>query len=189
MILCNAWKLDDKELVMTKLKIFQNALVGILVLIAVVVSCSSQTYAQGAKKLARGKICSDPNVPCKTTGTFDPNDLPFQIPANANIWESVDFYAVILKSVKSPDDNCDTFVPEDARLEAQGLFSRMKVFSSRCTMGGSLYYSNVAPNVQFMAVYAGATKAQADRMLATVKETGKFPGANIRRMRVGFNGT
>jgi hypothetical protein len=40
-----------------------------------------------------------------------------------------------------------------------------------------------------MAVYAGATLADANRMLAMVQATGKFPAANIRRMRAGFNGT
>jgi hypothetical protein len=40
-----------------------------------------------------------------------------------------------------------------------------------------------------MAVYAGATPSEAKRILATIKATGKFPGANIRRMRTGFNGT
>jgi hypothetical protein len=40
-----------------------------------------------------------------------------------------------------------------------------------------------------MAVYAGATLAEAKRVLAAVNATGKFPGANIRRIRTGFNGT
>jgi hypothetical protein len=40
-----------------------------------------------------------------------------------------------------------------------------------------------------MAVYAGITQAEANRMLAKVKATGKFPGANIRRMRAVMNGT
>jgi hypothetical protein len=40
-----------------------------------------------------------------------------------------------------------------------------------------------------MAIYAGTTIADANRMLAAVKATGKFPGANIRRMRTSFNGT
>lgn len=174
---------------MTKLKIIRSAMIGVLVLTTFGVLYSAQVYAQGAKKSPGGKICSDPTVPCKTTGTFDPNDLAFQIPANKVIWESELFYAVILQSVASPDDNCDTFVPEADRLEAQTLFPKMKVFTSRCTMGGSLFYTNIAPKQQFMAVYAGATKAQADQMLATVKATGKYSGANIRRMRVGFNGT
>lgn len=174
---------------MIRRQILRIALLGIFALSTFGLSNSSLVYAQGGKKPQGAKVCGDPTVPCKTTGTFDANDLAFQIPANANIWESVDFYAIILKSVSSPDDNCDTFVPEVERLEAQSLFPKMKVFSSRCTMGGGLYYTNVTPNYQFMAVYAGATKAQADRKLVTVKATGKFPGANIRKMRVGFNGT
>jgi hypothetical protein len=40
-----------------------------------------------------------------------------------------------------------------------------------------------------MGVYAGMTLADANRMLASVKATGKFPGANIRRLRAAFNGT
>jgi hypothetical protein len=40
-----------------------------------------------------------------------------------------------------------------------------------------------------MAVYAGSTLAEAKRVLAAVKATGKFPGANLRRIRTGFNGT
>jgi hypothetical protein len=40
-----------------------------------------------------------------------------------------------------------------------------------------------------MAIYAGLTPAEANRMLAAVKATGKFPGANLRRMRATFNGT
>jgi hypothetical protein len=33
------------------------------------------------------------------------------------------------------------------------------------------------------------TPADANRMLATVKATGKFPGAYMRRMRAVINGT
>jgi hypothetical protein len=39
-----------------------------------------------------------------------------------------------------------------------------------------------------MAVYAGRTRAEANAMLARVKATGKFDGANLRRMSIGFNG-
>jgi endonuclease V-like protein UPF0215 family len=54
---------------------------------------------------------------------------------------------------------------------------------------GELFYTNVAENQRIMAVYAGATLAEAKRVLTAVKASGKFPGANIRRMRTGFNGT
>jgi hypothetical protein len=40
-----------------------------------------------------------------------------------------------------------------------------------------------------MAVYAGKTLVEAKKMLEAVKVTGKYSGANIRRMRTGFNGT
>ncbi|MDT7604021.1 MAG: hypothetical protein QOF61_2018, partial [Acidobacteriota bacterium] len=42
---------------------------------------------------------------------------------------------------------------------------------------------------RILAVYAGATRAEAERTLADVKATGKFPGANLRRMRAEINGT
>jgi pyruvate kinase len=40
-----------------------------------------------------------------------------------------------------------------------------------------------------MAVYAGTTLADANLMLAKVKAAGKYPSANVRRMRAAFNGT
>jgi hypothetical protein len=40
-----------------------------------------------------------------------------------------------------------------------------------------------------MAVYAGLTLAEANRMLANVQASNKFPGASIRRMRAVINGT
>ena len=91
--------------------------------------------------------------------------------------------------MQSPDDDCKIFVPEKERVAAQALSPDHKVFSSRCTEPGDLYYTNTSANAHFMAVYAGATLADANRMLAMVQATGKFPGANIRRMRAGFNGT
>jgi hypothetical protein len=113
-------------------------------------------------------VCGNPKVPCKTSATFEPNDLPFRLPANAVIYDTELFYAVMLKSVKSPDDNCDVFVPESERLAAQALFPDHKVFASRCTEPGHLYYTNTSANAHFMAVYAGTTLAEANRMLAAV---------------------
>jgi hypothetical protein len=174
---------------MTRHQILRTVLPGIFAFCVIGLATNGLVSAQRVKKQKSGRVCGDPTVACKTTSVFDANDLAFQIPANANIWESQNFYAIILKSVSSPDDNCETFVSEADRLEAQNLFPKNKVFTSRCTMGGSIYYTNVAPNQQFMAVYGGATKAQADKTLAVVKSTGKFPGANLRKMHVAFNGT
>ena len=137
----------------------------------------------------RAPICFDPTQACPSAAVFGPHDLPFRLPENAVIWESEEFYAVILKSVRAADEDCDTIVPESERLAAQKLFPRRKVFSSRCVEAGNLFYTNTAPGQRVMSVYAGATRAEGERTLAAVKATGKFPGANLRRMRAGFNGT
>jgi hypothetical protein len=145
--------------------------------------------AQKRKPARHPSICGDPTVPCKTAFTFEPNDLPFRLPESAVIYDTDLFYAIILKSMSVPEDNCDKFVPESDRLAAQALFPNHKVFSSRCVEPGQVSYSNTSSKAQFMAVYAGLTLADANRMLAAVKATGKFPGANIRRMRATINGT
>lgn len=158
------------------------------VLLSLTLFSFSDAQTRGKARTQKGKICGDPTAPCKTTATFDPNDLSFKVPANGAIWESESFYAIVLKSVKQ-DDNCEHFISEDARLEAQALFPKNKVFTSRCESGGMLYYTGVDNKYFFMAVYGGATRAEAARVLETVNATGKFPGANVRRMSMGFNGT
>lgn len=139
----------------------------------------------------KGAVCGDPTLTCKTgDATFQPHDLPFRLPPRAVIWESETFYAVILQSVKAADDDCEKFVPEDERLAVQALFPHNKVFTDRgCAEPGETYYTGTQPGARFMAVYAGRTRREADAMLARVKATGKFAGANLRRMSIGFNGT
>jgi hypothetical protein len=142
------------------------------------------------RRPTKGAICGDPTVACKTSYEFQPHDLPFRIPARAVIWESESLYAVILKSVKAADDDCQKFVPEDERQAAQALFPHNKVFSDRaCGDTGEPYYTGTQPGARFVAVYAGRTRAEAAKFLAQVQATGKFPGANLRRMSIGFNGT
>jgi len=126
---------------------------------------------------------------CKTSVTFRPNDLPFRVPANSVIIDTELFYAIILKSVPAKGDDCSVFVPETERLQTQALFPDRKVFASRCVDVENLFYTNVKPTFRIMAVYAGTTPAEAKRVLQSVKAMGKFPGANIRPMRTGFNGT
>ena len=137
----------------------------------------------------KGSICGNPTVACKTSVTFQPNDLPFRVPANSVIFDTELFYAIILKSVPSAEDDCSVFVPETERLEAQALFPDRKVFTSRCVEPGELFYTNIDSKHKIMAVYAGTTLADAKRALEAVKATGKFPGAYVKRMRTGFNGT
>jgi hypothetical protein len=111
------------------------------------------------------------------------------MPRNAVIYDTDLFYAVILKSVPSPADSCDNYIPEPDRIAAQVLFPNNKVFTSRCVEPGRVSYSNTSAKAQFMAVYAGLTQADANKMFALIKASGKFPGANIRRMRAMVNGT
>ena len=141
---------------------------------------------QRAKKAS---ICGNPTVACKTTATFQPNDLPFRLPKNSVIFDTELFYAIVLKSVAARDDDCNVFVSEAERLKTQALFPDRKVFTSRCADPENLFYTNVNPKFRIMAVYGGTTPVEAGRVLEAVKATGKFPGANLRRMRTGFNGT
>jgi len=161
----------------------------VLALATALSSFAGTTSVQKRRPARHGVICGNPNIPCRTSATFPPNDLPFRIPAKTNIYDTDLFYAVILKSVSVPDENCDTFIPESDRLAAQALFPEHKVFSSRCADPGGLSYTNTSPKARFIAVYAGMTLAEANKMLATVKATGKYPAASMRRMRAAFNGT
>jgi hypothetical protein len=148
--------------------------------------------AQNNRRTPRfAPVCGDPTARCRTSIEFQPYQLPFAVPPTGAIWESEQFYAVILKSVRdeSRDGNCDLFIPEADRTAAQALFPRQKVFTSRCMEPGDLFYTGVAEDARFMAVYAGRTRAEGQAMLARVKATGQFPGANLRRLRTGFNGT
>jgi hypothetical protein len=144
-----------------------------------------------ARRPQKGTVCGDPTLSCKTGDlTFEPHDLSFRVPGQAVIWESETFYAVILQSVKAADDDCQKFVPEDERQATQALFPHNKVFTDRgCGEPGQTYYTGTQPGARFMAIYAGRTRAEADALLAQVKATGKFAGANLRRMSIGFNGT
>ncbi len=147
--------------------------------------------AQRQSRPRLGAVCGDPTARCQTSVEFQPYQLPFRIPPKAVIWESEQFYAVILKSVRDESQygNCDLFIPEPERVAAQALFPRHKVFTSRCMEPGDLFYEGVADDTRFMAVYAGRTRAEGLAVLEKVKATGQFPGANLRRLRTGFNGT
>lgn len=163
--------------------------VKIILILFVLFTLSSVLIAQ---RRIIGSVCGDPTAKCRTASNFQPYELPFDHGGpNAIIAESKPFYAIILKSVKLPQDQtgCDDKFPEAERLEAQSLFAKNKVFAKRCDEPAQNYYTNVANNTTFLAVYAGQTLAQAKAFLKKVEATGKFSGATIRRMRAGINGT
>jgi hypothetical protein len=168
-----------------------NARRLLFVIVAIAMS-SVSAPAQSHARLRRAKasaICGNPQVHCRTSVDFEPYDLPFRVPKNSVIFDTELFYVVILKSVPVGDNDCDTFVPETERLATQALFPDHKVFTSRCVEAPYLFYSNISDKHRIMAVYAGTTLAESNRVLAAAKATGKFPGAHLRRMRTGFNGT
>jgi hypothetical protein len=158
-------------------------------LVSVILTSASTTMAQKRKPAKHPSVCGNPNLTCPSEIQFDPYALPFRFPKNGVIYETELFYAVILRSVSSAPDSCDNFIPEPERLATQILFTNNKVFTSRCVEPGQVSYTNTSSKAQFMAVYAGLTLAEANRMLATVQATKKFPGASIRRMRAVINGT
>lgn len=144
-------------------------------------------------KTKLGKICGNPQNKCRTNDDFfQEYEIPFEIPTNSNvvIVESEPFYAVVLKTVAANSEiNCESAISETERIEIQDLFPANKVFALKCSDAGNLYYTNIAGDVNFIAVYAGKTLTEAKKFLETIKATGKFKGANIRRTRAGFNGT
>src|SRR4051812_13454197 len=66
-------------------------------------------------------VCGDPTATCRTSGMFEPYNLQFMLASDAVIFDTEDFYAVILKSVRdvSKGNDCNVFIPESERLDAQ----------------------------------------------------------------------
>lgn len=131
---------------------------------------------------APGRVCPDPARPCPG---FKAHDLSFALPAAGAARaedRSAPFYAVILRTVP----RCA--VGERERLAAQAQFPGRKVFATRFECDedaeNNVTYTGVDARYGFLAVYAGDSRAQADSALARVRATGRFPGANLRRMRV-----
>jgi hypothetical protein len=132
-----------------------------------------------------GRVCPDPAHPC---AGFRLHDLSFVLPAGGVARaeaRSDSFYAVILRSAP----RCS--IPERDRAAAQARFPGRKVFSQRfeCDddIENNVSYSGVNASRAFLAVYAGSTRQQATATLAAVTRTGRFPGANLRRMQVVYN--
>lgn len=135
-----------------------------------------------------GSICENPsNKDCAGQyDGFEPQDLIFNT-GRAELGEgtrhkSVEFYAVILESVRAEKPNGDcNFISETKRKAAQKLFPKNKVFASRIgCRGAMMFYPGADENHNFMAVYGGATEANAKAVLKIAKK--KYPSANIRKL-------
>jgi hypothetical protein len=137
-------------------------------------------------------LCGDPTVDCKTSFKFPPSDLPLAIPdkppvlnrAYASKW----FYVVVLKEIPASDPTGCQVVAESERSLAQKTFPKRKVFTTRhhCddqreALTGVPLQSNV------LAVYAGATEADAKTVLGEVRVTAKYPTAALVRTTLNFS--
>ena len=95
------------------------------------------------------------------------------------------FYAIILMSAP----RCT--ITEAERQNIQAIFPRNKVFMERFGCNDDITeqtsYSNVSPDVCFIAIHEGATEAEARALMANMDVTTRFPGANIRKMQAVVN--
>jgi hypothetical protein len=140
------------------------------------------------------KVCPDPAAPCRPDSyTFQPYELSMNLPkelAWMTAHYSLPFYAILLRSVKAipakdPTDECRGYIAEHERLKAQTRFPHNKVFASRngCFGPGMVWYTNVNPNYNFLALYGGETLEEAQQFLKQVQAKG-FHDATIRKMQV-----
>jgi hypothetical protein len=141
-----------------------------------------------AQRVRTGKVCGNPTMPCKVRAKFQSYELPFDTGRNYSIADSEPFYAVIIESRRlDPADDCEKVFTERRRLDLQRMFPNNKVFALKCFEPGLNYYTNVADDVGFIAVFAGRSAAESRDFFTTVKA--KFPGSSLRRMQAGINGT
>jgi hypothetical protein len=137
----------------------------------------------------------------KGNNIFEAADLSFKLPAKLT-WQrnyySANFYAIVLK-IKPAVANknrasvsvCEQgYYSEEERKAVQKMFPANKVFASRNGCAGYYFgYTNAYEEnelMEYMAVYAGKTEAEAKRFLKKVRAEKEFAVANYRKMQVVF---
>jgi hypothetical protein len=146
-------------------------------------------------------VCPDPVKPCHhKEKRFDDWELSFRMPSKMipnKTYSSAPFYAVIVKTYEMAED-CDggeyikAVEAESKRLQSSE--PAKKVFASyECPNMGAVNYEfdgkwdakkdNIVIG-NFLAIYAGETKEDADQMLK--KLTSKYPNAKVKRMTAGY---
>jgi hypothetical protein len=140
------------------------------------------------------RVCPNPAAPCRPDSyVFQPYELSVNLPkelAWMTAHYSLPFYAILLRSVKAipaedPTNECGGYISEQERLKVQAKFPQRKVFASRngCFGPGMVWYTNVNPKFNFLAIYGGETFEEAQQLLKQVREKG-FHDATIRKMQV-----
>ena len=148
---------------------------------------------------AANSVCPDPAKPCHHKNKrFDDWELSFKLPAKlmANkLYKSGPFYALILKEYGYVED-CDggeyVIAAEDERKQLQRTQPARKVFVDyQCPNMAAVGYdfpgradSEKILISNFLAIYAGQTKAEADSLRAELKA--KYPKAVIKQMTANY---
>lgn len=147
------------------------------------------------------QVCFDPAKPCQHKAKkFDDWELSFRMPAKLTpnkTYKSAAFYVVILKTYEMVED-CDDgeFIEaiEAERKELQANQLTRKVFAAyQCPNMGAVDYdfdgklsadkeSIVIGN--FLAIYAAATRAEAEESLRFLKK--EYPAAVVKQMTVSY---
>lgn len=146
-------------------------------------------------------VCPDPAKPCRhKEKTFDDWELSFKMPPKLQPnkpYKSAAFYALILKTYETGDD-CDggeyIEAVETERKNLQINYPERKAFAAyQCPNMGAVDYdfegkwSAGKENIvigNFLAIYAGETKAEAENLLSKIKT--RYPEAAIKQMTATY---
>lgn len=162
---------------------------------------SSQKEPSATALQQANAVCANPSKPCHhKSKKFDDWELSFKMPAKLTPnkpYKSAPFYAVILKTYKM-DDDCDggeyiEAVESDRKKEQANQLER-KVFAEyQCPNMAAVNYDfegkwdAAKENMlisNFIAIYAGATKAEAEKTLQFMK--GEYPDAILKQMTASY---
>ena len=176
---------------------------------AIILLLGGAEFGFGQKNTRTGKmsdsanqtnvVCPLPDKPCNHKyKRFDAWELSFRMPvklAANKEYKSALFYAVILKSFETGEE-CDggeyDKTAEAERKKAQKKFAGRKVFADyQCPNLNAVSYDfdgkfkdDKLVVGDFIAVYAGTTKAEAEKFLQTVKKD--YPEATLKQMKATY---
>lgn len=161
----------------------------------------SPSQATTPKPTAANAVCPSPDKPCHHKDKhFDDWEISFRMPARLQpnkTYNSAPFYAVLLKTYES-DDDCDggEYVEsiEAERKREQARQIGRKVFALYgCPNMGAVGYDfdgmwdakhENALISNFLAVYAGESKPEAEETLKDLKT--EYPQAVLKQMTANF---
>jgi hypothetical protein len=186
-----------------EIRIMKNFGLILLLIIGLLISggcaVSNLAKANSALKAEASFVCAAPDAPCQhAQKQFEDGELSFRLPEKIVLYknyESEPFYAVILKIFGEP---CSEFGAnpqiENERAQLQQLFPAQKVFAENgCGKLSAVEYDfagknnlkrGAASDLSFIAVYAGAGKAEAREFFEAARRD--FAAAELVEMTARF---